>query len=78
MQIDHQWTTAHDAWRLFTEVHPELAYRGGAQQLYNFLRYHRDALVARDALRRAKGRFWIAHRGRFLEAAFELSTGGAR
>lgn len=74
MSTDHQWTTAHNAWRLFTKEHPELAYRDGAQQFYNFLRYHRDALVARDAIRRAKRRFWIAHTERFSEAAFELAT----
>lgn len=78
MQMDHQWTTAHDAWKRFTQVHPELAYRDGAQQFYNFMRNHRDALVACDALRRAKGKFWIAHTERFTEAAFELATGGAR
>lgn len=78
MQPDHQWRTAHDAWRLFTQAHPELAYRDGAQQFYNFLRYHRDALVKQDAIRRAKGKFWIAHTGRFIEAAFELASGGMR
>ena len=73
MQTDHQWTTAHEAWRQFTKVHPELAYRDGAQQFYNFLRYHRDALVQQDAIRRARGRFWIAHTERFVAAAFELA-----
>jgi hypothetical protein len=76
MQSNHRWITAHEAWKHFTLVHPELAYRNGAQQFYNFLRYHKDALVSRDALRRAKGRFWIAHIDRFTEAAFELATGG--
>lgn len=78
MQTDHGWTTGHAAWRLFTQVHPELAYRDGPQQFYNFLRYHRDALVARDVLRRAKGKFWIAHTGRFIDAAFDLASGGSR
>lgn len=77
MQTDHQWTTAHEAWRLFTQAHPELAYRDGAQQFYNFLRHHRDAMVRHDAIRRAKGRHWVAHTGRFNEVAFELATGGA-
>lgn len=76
MSIDHNWRTGHEAWKQFTQVHPELGYRDGPQQFHNFLRYHRDALVQRDALRRAKGKFWIAHTGRFNEAAFELATGG--
>ncbi len=76
MQIDHDWITALDAWKLFTEAHPELGYRGGIQQFYNFLRRNRDALVAQDAIRRAKRRFWIAHKHRFIDVAFELSTGG--
>jgi hypothetical protein len=77
MQTDHKWTTGHDAWHLFTLAHPELAYRDGTQQFYNFLRYYRKELVEKDAIRRAKGRFWIAHTDRFNEAAFELATGGA-
>ena len=55
--------------------HPELAYRDGRQQFHNFLRYHRQALVQRDALRRAKGKFWVAHTEPFIEVAFELATG---
>lgn len=78
MQTDHEWTNAHEAWRLYTQIHPEVGYREGAQQFYNFLRYHRAALLKRDAIRRAKGRFWIAHKSRFIEAAFELATGGGR
>ena len=76
MQTDHQWMTGHQAWKQFTDQHPELGYRDGRQQFHNFLRANRDALVARDALRRAKNKFWIAHTQRFREAAFELATGG--
>ena len=78
MQTDHGWTTALAAWRQFTKVHPELAYRDGTQQFYNFLRYYRAPLIERDVLRRAKGKFWIAHQERFTAAAFDLATGGIR
>jgi len=78
MQPNHEWVTGHEAWTQFTKIHPELGYRDGFQQFHNFLRYHRDALVKRDALRRAKRKFWIAHTGRFNEAAFELATRGGQ
>jgi hypothetical protein len=75
MQTNHLWITGPEAWAAFANDHPELGYQGGRQQFYNFLRYHRDQLVALDAIRRAKGKFWIAHQQRFSEAAFDLATG---
>ena len=75
MEASHSWTTGHHAWTTFTRIHPELGYRDGAQQFYNFLRRHRAALVDYDALRRANGRFWVAHEERFCTLAFELATG---
>ena len=75
MQTDHLWMTGPDAWAYFTRQHPELGYKDGRQQFYNFLRYHRDQLVAADAIRRAKSKFWVAHRQRFTEVAFALATG---
>lgn len=74
MQSDSCWAAGPEVWREFTQLHPELCYREGRQQFHNFLRHHRDALVRCDALRRAKGKFWIAHRARFFFAAFELAT----
>ncbi len=78
MHTKHEWVTGHEAWRQFTKIHPELGYREGSQQFHNFLRHYRDGLVKQDALRRAKGKFWVAHTGRFNEAAFELATGGGQ
>ena len=75
MQVNHSWATGPDAWKQFTKQHPELGYRDGRQQFHNFLRHHREALVKGDALRRAKGKFWVAHRDRFSEIAFNLATG---
>ena len=75
MQTNQSWATGPDAWKQFTKQHPELGYRDGRQQFHNFLRYHRDALVRADALRRAKGKFWVAHQSRFCEVAFALATG---
>ena len=77
MQTEHGWTTGPDAWKTFTERHPELGYRDGRQQFHNFLRRHREALVKHDALRLAKRRFWVARQERFCELAFELATGNA-
>ena len=76
MQIENHWVTGHSAWALFVQAHPELGYRDGAQQFYNFLRLNREPLIRGDALRRAKRRFWIAHKYRFIEQAFQLATGG--
>jgi hypothetical protein len=72
---EHEWVTASEAWRLFVHSHPELGYRDGKWQIHNFLRLHRSALVEHDAIRKAKGRFWIAHRSRFLKVAFDACTG---
>ena len=77
MQIDNPWVTGQGAWSLFTKVHPELGYKDGPQQFYNFLRLNREHLLRVGAIRRAKKRFWIAHRELFIAHAFELATGGA-
>jgi hypothetical protein len=75
MQMNHSWVIAHEAWGLFVKIHPELGYREGRQQFYNFLRYYKDDLVLQDAMRRARGKFWIAHKDRFAEVAFDLASG---
>lgn len=75
MPSNHQWATGPEAWKTFTRLHPELGYRDGPQQFHNFLRYHREALLRVDAMRRAKRKIWVAHQERFCEAAFELATG---
>ncbi len=76
IMMANTWATAPEAWKTFTHQHPELGYRDGRQQFHNFLRRHRDALVHHDAIRRAKGKYWIAHQERFCEVAFELATRG--
>jgi len=70
-----EWRNAHEEWRSFIDAHPELGLRPGQWQLHNFLRHHRDELVRRDAIRKARGRHWIAHSGRFDAAAFDCATG---
>jgi len=66
---ESEWITAHQAWTDFVRAHPELGYAEGKWQLHNFLRIYRDALVAHDAIRKAKNRFWIAHARRFEQVA---------
>lgn len=71
----NEWITGPDAWLQFINLHPELGYRPGRMNFHNFLRGHRARLIAADAIRLAKRRFWVAHGGRFPVAAFELATG---
>jgi hypothetical protein len=59
----------------FVKIHSELHFKCGRWGFHNFLRNHRAELVRADAIRKARGRFWIAHRVRFPHAAFALSTG---
>jgi hypothetical protein len=61
-------------WVDFVHQNPEMGYRLGKRQFHNFLRLHRDALVAPDAIRLAKKRFWIGHTERFPAAAFACAT----
>lgn len=75
MQHETVWTTGVDAWKQFVHKHPELGYRAGKWGFHNFLRYYRDPLVAADAIRLAKRRFWVANSERFSEVAFECATG---
>lgn len=75
MEQATEWITAADAWALFVKRHPELAYREGHWQFHNFLRNFREQLRQVDAIRIAKGRHWIAHRERFMRAAFDCATG---
>lgn len=72
-----KWVTGPDAWQAFVREHPELGYQSGKWGFHNFLRHYRDALVAVDAIRLAKRRFWVAHLSRFGAAAFECATGKA-
>lgn len=60
---------------MFVHRHPELAYKEGHFPFHNFLRRHAKVLEREDAIRRAKNRFWIAHRTRFMEVAFACATG---
>lgn len=76
MQQLHEWVTAAVAWKHFVDEHPELGYRAGRWPLYNFLRFHRSRLQAADAIRKARNRFWVAHRSRFAEVAFQCATNG--
>ena len=69
------WVVGREAWAVFTQRHPELGIRTGWWQFHNFLRLHREALLACDAIRKARGRHWIAQADRFVEAAFACATG---
>jgi hypothetical protein len=75
MQSQAEWGTGPAAWEQFTIRHPELGYRPGRQRFHNFLRHHREALLAADAIRIAKRRYWIAHFERFNDVGFECATG---
>ena len=69
------WVLASEAWSLLAKRHPELGLKAGFWRLHNFLRIHREARVSWDAIRKARGRHWIAHVDRFVEAAFACATG---
>jgi hypothetical protein len=69
-----EWMTAHEAFAAFCAQHPELGLRPSYWSLHNLLRHHRQPLEAADALRRANGRHWIAHRERFDSVLFDLLT----
>lgn len=75
MKTSSEWVTGPAAWAAFVKLHPELGYRPGRWPFHNFLRFHREALLAIDAIRLAKKRFWIAHQERFAGAAFDCATG---
>jgi hypothetical protein len=70
-----EWVVGPDAWAQFVSKHPELGYRAGRWPFHNFLRFHREALQAHDAIRLAKKRFWVAHVDRFCDVAFGCATG---
>lgn len=74
MNQTNEWVTIHHAWSKFTEKHPELGYKEGMWQVHNFLRIFREDLVMQDAIRKARGRHWIANASRFSEAAFNCAT----
>lgn len=69
-----EWVTAHEGFATFCATHPELGLRPSYWGLHNMLRHHRQVLEAADALRRANGRHWIAHRERFPRTLFDLLT----
>jgi hypothetical protein len=73
----HEWVTAGNAWQAFTNEHPELGYPQDKWAFHNFLRRYRHELITADAIRFAKGRFWIAHVSRFKDVAFARATGQA-
>lgn len=72
---EHEWVTGPNAWHAFVHEHPELGYPPGKWGFHNFLRRYREVLVAVDAIRLARGRFWVAHLSRFETAAFQCATG---
>jgi hypothetical protein len=74
MNVTNEWTTVHEAWTNFNTTNPALGYTDGIWQVHNFLRLFRAELMACDAIRKARGRHWIAHRDRFPAAAFECAT----
>jgi len=74
MKID-KWITGPAAWEKFVEEHPELGYRPGRMNFHNFLRMNRSVLRAKDAIRMAKNKFWIAQEEKFCLVAFECATG---
>jgi hypothetical protein len=73
-QTKTEWLTGPQAWAEFVTTHPELGYKPGRMNFHNFLRNAKSRLVAADAIRLAKRKFWIANQSRFPETAFEIST----
>ena len=73
-QINSDWIVGPQAWADFVKLHPELGHKPGRMNFHNFLRNAKQHLVAADAIRLAKRKFWIAHQSRFPETAFEIST----
>jgi hypothetical protein len=69
------WDEGTVVYNEFVKLHSELHFKCGRWAFHNFLRNHRADLIKVDAIRKARGRFWIAHRERFPKAAFALSTG---
>ena len=70
-----EWIVGHEGWGAFVKGFPELGLKEGNWAFHNFLRRHRRQLVESDAIRRARGKHWIAHRLRFNAVAFECATG---
>jgi hypothetical protein len=68
------WDTAHHVWDAFVTRHPELRYPRGRWGFHNFVRVFRQRLIEADAIRLARNRFWVAHRVRFADVAFDLAT----
>ena len=69
-----EWVIGRDAWAQFARANPLLGLRPSPWQFVNFLRHARAPLLAADAIRKAKNRFWICHRERFPVAAFDILT----
>jgi hypothetical protein len=73
---EHQnWVIGHEAWKSFTQARPDLRYSPSQFGFNNFLRYHRDSLVAAGVLRKCKNKFWVADTRHFNQAAFDAATG---
>lgn len=68
------WTTAHEAHAQFCATHPELGLKPSFYGMHNLFRRFREPLEAADALRKASGRHWIAHRERYPKTLFDLLT----
>ncbi len=71
-----QWVPLMTCWTQFCAEHQVLGLRDSYHAAHNFLRRHREALLAGDVLRRANRRFWIADSTRFSGFAFDLLTKG--
>jgi len=69
-----EWVVGGEAWAQFARENALLGLGSSQWQFVNFLRHAKAPLVAADAIRKAKNRFWICHRERFPVAAFELLT----
>ena len=70
------WGLADEVYEEFCIAHPELFMQQGKWAFHNFLRYARDQLMASDAIRKVKGKHWIANRKTFNQVAFEVVTLG--
>lgn len=70
-----QWVGINEAWRNFCAKHPELGQKPEQWALTNVLRVNTAPLVAADAIRKVRGRHWIAQPETFERTMFDLLTG---
>lgn len=70
-----QWIGINEAWRNFCAKHPELEQKPEQWSLTNVLRTGKPVLIKHDAIRKVRGRHWIAQPEKFNTVMFDWLTG---